>query len=469
MPHPIDPLNESGPGRKERVLGLSALLTGLAAFHGWGWCVLLYPGLLSWALAGTPPRRRIALAAAWGFLFSMAFYHWVGAYGVLPWMALSLVRGLPWSLYCLPVLFLMRCKGKLTQDPLTRFGALEVVGGALGLGLVSWVLLLGTTGVDWETPAGALTSWPHLLSPLRWVGLPVVAAALGGLSHLLLSRVARLTAFGVVLLGIWVFGAPSLAGAAASVSGLRVALLQTGFSQDEKWDQAHRTRSADMLLEKTEEAARQGAHLVIWPETAWPYRGLRRRVSQTRRIGKLARRLGVDIVVTSIEEPEPNVWRNSVSLVLASGRFSQLYEKRRLAPFAEYLPAPQAWQAGLRRLGPLSRISYFAPAAAPTVLSASGGLRFAILICYESMTPAMAAEMAGKVDFLVVVTNDAPFDHAQANEAHFRSAILRAIETGRPVLQAANTGVTGAIAGDGTVLMRTGEGISGPSVQYLLP
>lgn len=409
------------------------------------------------------------MAAAWGFLFSAAFYHWVGAYGLLPWVALSLVRGLPWALYPLPLLLLMRCKHKLKQETRTRLGALEVIGGSLGLGLVSWVLLLGMTGVDWETPAGAIACWPHLLSPLRWVGLPIVAVALGGLSHLLLSRSARLTALGAGLLGIWVFAAPSLAGAAARVSGLKVALLQTGFSQDEKWDQAHRTRSADMLLEKTEEAARQGACLVVWPETAWPYRGLRRRVSQTRRIGKLARHLGVDIVVTSIEEPEPNAWRNSVSLVLASGRFSQLYEKRRLAPFAEYLPAPQAWQAGLRRLGPLSRISYFVPAAAPTVLSTSGGLRFATLICYESMTPALAAEVADQVDFLVVVTNDAPFDHAQANEAHFRSAILRAIETGRPVLQAANTGVTGAIAGDGTVLMRTGEGISGPSVQYLSP
>lgn len=450
------------------MLGLAALVAGLAAFHGWGWCVLIYPPLLSWALSGLSARRRILAAAGWGFLFEAAFYHWVGAYGLLPWVALSLVRGLPWALYPIPGLLLAARARNADSAPLSRFGPIEIAGGALGLGLTSWALLAGLTGVDWETPAGALTDWPHLLSPLRWLGLPTLAALLGLVGHLLLSRHPKATGVGLALLAVWGLGVPGLAGP-ASRPGLNVALIQTGFSQDEKWDEGHRTQSADMLLEKTAEAAKHGARLVIWPETAWPYRGLRRRVTNTRRIGKAARALGVDILASSIEEPSPNVWRNSTSLVLASGRFSQEYEKRRLAPFAEYLPLPQGWQEGVRRLGPFSRISRFAPGSQATVFRTTEGKRFATLICYESMTPTMAREMAPQVDFLVVVTNDAPFDHAQANEAHFRSAILRAIETGKPLLQAANTGVTGAIAGDGTILCRGEEGLSGPSVQYLSP
>lgn len=452
--------------RREKSLGVAALVTGLAAFHGWGWCVLLYPALLSWALSTLSPGRRIAAAALWGFFFEAAFYHWVGAYGLLPWAALSLARGLPWALYPLPGLLLAATVGR---DPSsTRFGLTEIAGGTLGLGLTSWALLAGLTGVDWETPAGALASWPHLLSPLRWLGLSAVAAGLGLVSHLLLSRSPRATGLGVALLAAWLLGAPNLAGS-PTVPSVKVALIQTGFSQDEKWDEGRRAQSAGMLLERTMESAKNGARLVVWPETAWPYRGMRRRVTNTRRIGKTARTLGVDILASSIEEPAPDVWRNSTSLVLASGRFSQEYEKRRLAPFAEYLPLPRDWQEALRRRQPFSRVSRFAPGSQATVFETSGGLRFATLICYESMTPTMANEMSPQVDFFVVVTNDAPFDHAQANEAHFRSAILRAIETAKPVLQAANTGVTGAIAGDGTILCRTAKGLSGPSVQYLSP
>jgi apolipoprotein N-acyltransferase len=197
-------------------------------------------------------------------------------------------------------------------------------------------------------------------------------------------------------------------------------------------------------------------------------------VSQTRRLGKTARRLKVDILVSSIEEVPgpggaPPEWRNTVSLVQAGGNFSGYYEKRRLAPFAEYLPFPHGLAEALRQVRPFSRISRYGPGSSPGIFTTSGGQRFASMICYESMTPSMAAELAPQVDFLVVVTNDAPFAHSPANEAHFRSAILRAIETRRPVLQAANTGVTGAVAPDGTVLTRTATGFSGPTVQYLRP
>jgi apolipoprotein N-acyltransferase len=348
----------------------------------------------------------------------------------------------------------------------------EVAGNSLGLALVSMILLCGLTGVDWETPAGALSAWPVLLRPLRWVGLPGVALAIGAISLLLGSLRARAAVAGGLLLAAWVVAALAFPMAPTLSFPLPVALVQTGFSQHDKWDAEGRTRGIDRLLSQTKEAAAAGARLVIWPETAWPHRGMRRRVTNTRRIGLAARELGVDILATSIEEipgQEPRDWQNSASLILASGKFTDHYEKRRLAPFAEYMPLPDSWQAVLRRVRPFSYISRFVPGPGSRVFRTSTGQRFAVLICYESMTPGMAAEMAPQVDFLVVVTNDAPFDSSQANEAHFRSAVLRAVETGKPVLQAGNTGVTGAVGADGMVLVRTPPGFSGPSVQYLSP
>ena len=454
--------------RREKLFGAGALLAALASLHGLGGAVLLYPGLLVWALRGRSGSGRVGAAGLWGVLFAAFFYHWVGAYGVLPWLALSAVRGLPWLLFPLPGLALERWAGGSEGEGRRGLGWLDVLGACLGLGLVSAALLLGITGVDWETPAGALTAWPHLLAPLPWVGLAGVAGGLGLLSALLLSGRTRPTGIGVVLLSLWIAAAPRPEGREVSLP--KVALVQTGFSQNEKWDERYREKSMEALLQRTAEAAEKGAELVIWPETAWPYRGMRRRVTNTRRIGKAARRLQVDLLASSIEEePGTPEWRNSVSLVQTSGRFTQQYEKRRLAPFAEYIPLPRPLSDPLRRVPPFSRISQFVPGEGSTVFLTSSGKRFAVLICYESMTPGMAAELAPEVDFLVVVTNDAPFASAQANEAHFRSAVMRAVETGKPVLQAANTGVTGAVDGNGGVIVRTPPGFSGPTVQYIRP
>ena len=455
--------------RWRKALALAALVVALAAFQGLPWLVLVYPALLTHALGGLSGRVKVALSAAWGVLFSLGFYHWVGAYGVLPWLALGLARGLPWALYPLPDILWRRWRGFETSS---SFEFSTIVGGAVGLGLVSQVLLLGITGVDWETPAALLTAWPWLLWPLPALGLAIMATLLGLLGHLLLSGRRRPTVLGFALLVCWWFASKGLWETPGKRPPVKVALLQTGFSQDEKWDQDRRVQGMKVLLEKTAEAAKMGAELVVWPETAWPYRGMRRRVTNTRRIGKAARTLKVDILASSIEEVperEDPDWLNSVSLVLSSGKFTEHYEKRRLAPFAEYLPLPQTWQKSLRSVEPFSWISRYTPGQAPTVFRTTRGHRFAVLICYESMTPGMASEMGSQVDFLVVVSNDAPFRNSQANEAHFRSAILRAIEIGKPVVQAANTGVTGAIASNGEVILRTPVGFSGPNVQYLAP
>lgn len=453
----------------DKSIGLLSLALALAAFHGFAWCVVFYPGLLSAFLARRKPRERIAWAALWGVVFSLLFYHWVGSYGLLPWLALALVRGSLWGLYPLPVLVWRWLERRRGARP-ANGQVVDVLGGALGTALVSQALLMGITGVDWETPAALLTGWPELLFALPWIGLSGMALLVGLVSHLFVCPHPRAILVGLSLSLFWIASALTYEPLPEKKLGLNVALVQSGFSQDEKWDRGKREQAVARLLEATEAAAGQGAQLVIWPETAWPYRGMRRRVTNTRKIGKTARTLKVDILASSIEEApqhDPPGWYNSVSLVRHSGRFAEHYQKTRLAPFAEYIPLPNSWQRWLRTVPPFSDISSFIPGANRALFTTSSGHSFGVMICYESMTPKLAAKLAREVDFLVVVTNDAPFRHSVPNEAHFRSAILRAVQTRRPVLQAANTGVTGAISSQGRVLARTPVGFSQPDVQYV--
>ncbi len=468
--------------RSETFFALFAAVLALLTFQGFGALVFFYPAVLGLGCLRQSLGRQCLGCALWGTGVSLLFYRWVGAYGLVPWLALSLVRGLPWALYPIPT-WILKQASKSPESPPSpeeatpRFGfsPKEVVGGGLGLGLVSWALLSGLTGVDWETPAGALVSWPWLLRSLPWLGLVGYAVLIGGIGHLLLGRRWSYRGLGLALLALWIGVCANLETTdqppAHTLKELKVALLQTGFSQDEKWDESRREKGADFLLDETEKAVTSGAKLVIWPETAWPYRGMRKRYTSTRRIGKAARRLQVDLLVSSIEET-PNGdgkqdWSNSVSFVLGTGKFEAEYIKRRLAPFAEYLPVPGRVESELRKFRPFSRVSRYVPGTQSTVFQTSGGHRFAVLICYESMNSAMVEELASAVDFFVVVTNDAPFDHQEANEAHFRSTILRALESRRPFVQAGNTGVTGAVGANGSVLVRTPPGYFGPFLQYV--
>ena len=79
--------------------------------------------------------------------------------------------------------------------------------------------------------------------------------------------------------------------------------------------------------------------------------------------------------------------------------------------------------------------------------------RIAVLICYESMVTDQARAMASEgAEFLVIPTNDAWFGQSSAAAHHFDMAIMRAVETGRPTIQAGNTGISGFVTPTGEVL-----------------
>ncbi|MCA9781236.1 MAG: apolipoprotein N-acyltransferase, partial [Candidatus Eremiobacteraeota bacterium] len=443
------------PSRRVRLAYAGgALVCALLALFLYGPLILGVAGLLYRAQGGLPSRRRWALCSVWGLLFAALFYSWALLYGWLPWLALVAVRGLPWGLFFLPSVFIE----KKSNGPLAA-----ALSAGMGYALVSWVLLLGITGADWETPAAALAPWPWSLALLPWLGLVGVSLLLGLISGLLVVGAKReVGVAAALLLFLSVSSAFLYSRRPDELPKVSVALIQTGWTQDVKWDQDNVMQARDRLFQLTEEAAGEGSKLVIWPETAWPVQGMRRRLTDTRKIGKLARRLKIEILASSIEDTEHG-WFNSVSQVLPSGAFGEEYQKRRLAPFAEYIPLPESIQRTLREMEPFSYISPYLPGERDVVFQGEG-YSYAVLICYESMTPWPAKE-AGEVDFLVIVTNDAPFQVEWAREAHFRSAILRAVETGRPVLQAANTGVTGVITSRGEVFSRSDPGNSGPVVK----
>ena len=135
----------------------------------------------------------------------------------------------------------------------------------------------------------------------------------------------------------------------------------------------------------------------------------------------------------------------------AGGLSVDVYHKQHLVPFGEYIPLDKTFPA-LQKLSPIG-VSLFPGEPKLFTLTASSGrtVKVAPLICYEDTDPRLASrarEMGA--DMIVLVTNDSWFSNSSEAEAHASQAVLRAIETGLPVVRVVNSGVTGVIRPDGT-------------------
>jgi apolipoprotein N-acyltransferase len=135
---------------------------------------------------------------------------------------------------------------------------------------------------------------------------------------------------------------------------------------------------------------------------------------------------------------------NSVVAIDDSGEIVDAVDKVHLVPFGEYLPfADWLGRLGLEQLvaGPMG----FAAGGKRHSIALPGGIRALPFICYEIIFPDLVAVDLASTDIIVNVTNDAWFGDTPGPYQHFRQAQVRAVETGLPLVRAANTGISGVI------------------------
>jgi len=134
------------------------------------------------------------------------------------------------------------------------------------------------------------------------------------------------------------------------------------------------------------------------------------------------------------------------------GRSRGFYRKMQLVPFGEFVPFKRL----LFFLGPLvETVGDFSAGAEPTVLDADGR-RVGVSICYESVYPWISRAFVRRGSrLLATITNDAWFGRSSAAYQHFEQGSLRAIEEGRYLVRAANTGISGAVDPYGRPIART--------------
>jgi apolipoprotein N-acyltransferase len=129
---------------------------------------------------------------------------------------------------------------------------------------------------------------------------------------------------------------------------------------------------------------------------------------------------------------------------------TQGYRKHHLVPFGDYFPLRPVlgWMMDLMQI-PMSDFSHGEPVQVPLRVA---GQKIAVNICYEDAFGEEVIRQLPEATLLANFTNDAWWGDSLGPEQHLQIAQLRALEAGRPMLRATNTGVTAIIDSKGRVV-----------------
>jgi apolipoprotein N-acyltransferase len=267
-------------------------------------------------------------------------------------------------------------------------------------------------------------------------------------------RAAPLAAAFVVVAAVAMWGASRVSENALATSGepIRVGLVQGNVPQDQKWDPAYAPMIVERYSALTRDATRQGAQFVVWPESATPFY-FEEDPGGREVLRLLARETGVTLLFGSdqIEWATPRRFYNSAFALTPDGH-TTAYRKMHLVPFGEYVPLRDL----LFFAAPLvESVGEFSPGTEPVLLPI-GEHRVSTAICYEIVYASLVRRFVLEgSQLLTTITNDAWYGTTSAPYQHFEQASLRAIEHGRYLVRAANTGISGIVDPYGRVLRRT--------------
>jgi apolipoprotein N-acyltransferase len=324
-------------------------------------------------------------------------------------------------------------------------------------------------GFTWTGAASAFVDWPWVMTSLPvWgaTGLGWCVVALGsavwGLWRLDARRsAAAALAFAATTLIAAVGLAPA---PVPSAEELRVAVIQPGTSLEEKWDPSQSREIADRVWAMTAEAARDGADLVLWPESAVPYR-LDNDAAYAEIVENMASQFEVEIVLNSVASLDGGGFTNSAFLVTGEGVSPARYDKVHLVPFGEFVPrwARFAFTDSLVR-----EVGAFTPGNEPMVLPATVPL--GVAICFEVVFPDhAAAHVRAGAQLLATLTNDGWYGFSWAPHQHFAQVRLRAAENRRWFARAALTGISGFVDPTGRVVSKLDVGEDGILAETVQP
>jgi len=407
--------------------------------------------ILLWLWLHAPsPRTAAWYGFCWGAGAFLVGVSWVYVslhdFGMMP----APLAAIATALFCLYLALFPAAAGylqaRLALPPLPRLMLLMPACWVLGEWLRGWLF----TGFPWLAFGYTQADTPLAgYAPLAGVyGLSFLAVAVtgGAVAAVTLRGVARHAAIAVAALLVAAgYGLKQIEWTRPQGEPLSVALLQGNVPQELKFVPGRYEQTLDTYARLARSAQ---AKLIVLPETAIP-----RFLDQVDRgyldmLREHALAQDGDILLPApLRDADGRYYNAVVSLGRAP---MQSYAKRHLVPFGEFIPPGFGWVLEVLRI-PLSDFTPGSPAQRPLEVA---GERVAVNVCYEDAFGEEIIRQLPEATLLVNVSNVAWFGDSLAPEQHLRIARLRALETGRYMLRATNTGITAIIDAQGRVSAR---------------
>ena len=407
-------------------------------------------------MPGQPPLRAFTYGLITGFVYFVGTVYWtstvVATYGNLP-TPIAIFAMLLLALY---LALFPAAMAVVTSRLITRGGA-----GAIFFAPAAWVAteffrgyLFG--GFPW-VPLGnsQVTVLPvaQLASLLGVYGLSALVAFVNAaIAYAVLvpgrARMKASAAAIVVLLAVAGWGTWRIASGTLTTQGtpLRVGLVQGNIDQADKWRTSEARRIFTTYVAMTRDVVRRGAQYVIWPESSTPFTFEQDPVGE-QAMRDLAQEVGVPILFGSdqVVTGERDSHYNAAFQLASDGRTAAVYRKIHLVPFGEFVPLSEWLTVFPPLVQTLAGFAPFTPGDAMVMLPLGPHLT-STAICYEVVYPSLVREaVIGGSQLLTTITNDAWYGHSSAPFQHFAMASMRAIEHGRYMARAANTGISGVV------------------------
>lgn len=265
---------------------------------------------------------------------------------------------------------------------------------------------------------------------------------------------------------------------AESDSKLKVGVVQPNLNPWKKWEAGNLTEQLNLYLSLSEKEIKNGAEILIWPETALPvyllsgaYEGLVNRIHtfcDTNNVYLMTGMPYATFYFDSTTAPKEakktssgNYYTsyNSIIMFEPGSRNVPMYAKVKLVPFGEKVPLVDyipflgdliKWNVGISSWNEGSEQTVF------EVNTGDGKHEIAGVVCIESIYPRFITGFVNNgAELIVVVTNDSWYGNSSGPYQHKEMSVLRAIENRRTVVRSANGGISCVIDKKGNTLIDT--------------
>ena len=332
----------------------------------------------------------------------------------------------------------------------------------------------GSLGFPWVSISNSLVDYNNIIQLIEYIGMYGLSALVILINILIYNLIIRrdlqsililsLTVSSSILIGVLIKSNYEL----DKDKNLNIAVIQPNIHLSEKWSRGSQNKIMNKIISQSQEALIEKPDLLVWPETSVISYLIQRDKINYNKIKSLLDSNTTKLIagIPYYESLNNKIrYYNSVGYFDGSGLLG-LYHKIHLVPGAEYVPFS-------KYLNSLEIFNFgmgnFSHGESYQLFDVND-YKFAAMICLESIFPYLSRKfVADGANFLVYVVNDGWYESAPEPQQHASRAVYRAIETRRPIVRCANTGISMIIDQLGNITHQIDLNKKGTIVEKIRP